>query len=108
MHSKPKISAGRHPRVTGSTKEDGHCGRQRSHFINDFAMFHFFAAAGGKKKHLSLYRRTSLPQPRRGTNMQKKQHQEMRDEPGQRLTGAVCVQVWILGSGGGVCRGAKL
>lgn len=27
---------------------------------------------------------------------------------GQKLTRAVCVQVWILGSGGGVCRGAKL
>lgn len=25
-----------------------------------------------------------------------------------KLTRAVCVQVWILGSGGGVCRGAKL
>lgn len=27
---------------------------------------------------------------------------------GRKLTAAVCVQVWILGSGEGVCRGAKL
>lgn len=26
----------------------------------------------------------------------------------KKLTPAVCVQVWILGSGEGVCRGAKL
>ena len=26
----------------------------------------------------------------------------------KKLTPAVCVQVWVLGSGEGVCRGAKL